>query len=151
MSELKPTYGDHFLLAFDYQPPEAREEEIQQILYIHSTQLDPSRKMLARLQDIYPKTNFSLLKSVNADFSGMDSFKKLKVTNYTPPTLSPSTIMATCRKAQNTPPWSMRHTTRFSLIKILQTSDGSIPFFSPLEKTPEIATELGFYRFNFIR
>jgi len=89
MTELKPTYGNNFLLAFDYKPPRLQEEKIQNILYIHSTQQDQSRKLLERLQDLYPKTNFSLLKNANADFSKLDSLKKLEITNYTTPTLTP--------------------------------------------------------------
>jgi predicted O-methyltransferase YrrM len=89
MSELKPTYGDHFLFAFDYQPPGVQDQETQNILYIHSTQLDRSRKALARLQELYPKAKFSLLKNADADFSGRDSFKTLEVTNYTTATLPP--------------------------------------------------------------
>jgi len=89
MSDLKPTYGNNFLLAFDYKPPMGRKEKIQNILYIHSTQLGQGRKVLARLQELYPKSNFSLLKKANMDFSELDSFKKLEITNYTTPTLIP--------------------------------------------------------------
>ena len=87
MSDLKPTYGNNFLLAFDYHPPRMEKGEIESILFIQSTQPDHSRKALARLKDHYPNTHFSLLKNANSDFSGMDSFKKLEITNYNPPTL----------------------------------------------------------------
>ncbi len=89
MSELKPTYGDHFILAFDYEPPGVLEAEDQNILYINSIQLDPSQKVLARLQELYPKAKFSLLKNASTNFPGMDSCKNLTVTNYTTPTLPP--------------------------------------------------------------
>jgi predicted O-methyltransferase YrrM len=82
MSELKPTYGSNFLLAFDYQPSALQEEGIPHILFIHSTQLNQSRKMFARLRDLYPKSNFSLLKNVSTNFLETDFPGKLEIINY---------------------------------------------------------------------
>ncbi len=89
MSELQPTYGTNFLQAFDFKPPGKEKDEAQNILYIHSVQMDQSRKVLARLQDLYPNAKFSLLKNANTHFSESDALKKLEIINYTTSTLSP--------------------------------------------------------------
>ncbi len=85
MSELKPTYGNYFLQAFDYKAP--GEKENQNILYIHSTSPQQSKKVLARLLDLYPKSNFFLLKNDHADYSDLNISNNLEFVNYTTQTL----------------------------------------------------------------
>jgi predicted O-methyltransferase YrrM len=87
MSEQKPTYGDYFLQAFDYKAP--GEKEKQNILYIHSAPMGQSKKAFARLLDIYPESNFFLLKNIHADFSDMTVSNNIEFIDYTTPTLPP--------------------------------------------------------------
>lgn len=64
--------GRNFLLAFDYDLPKP-PDEVRQILYIHSTRPESSRKCLLRLMDLYPQASFLVLTAQETSFPKIDS------------------------------------------------------------------------------
>ena len=68
----RPTYGDNFLLAFDYQPP-GKSGKIQNILFIHSTIQEHSQKAYTNLRKLYPEQHFFLLKRAGTQFTESES------------------------------------------------------------------------------
>jgi predicted O-methyltransferase YrrM len=65
--EKQPTYGENFLLAFDYKFPPV-SKEIKNILYIHSTKIKQSEIIFKRLQEIFPSANLYVLQNKEIKF-----------------------------------------------------------------------------------
>lgn len=73
-----PTYGNNFLLAFDYKLPPL-SKPVKKILHIHSSRTDQSFLSFKKLSQLYPHAEFIILKKVGVDFPhfGIKNIKEI--------------------------------------------------------------------------